>query len=668
MLSYLLGYRNGTTCSGDHGEVAREQPATSECTLPMPSASINKSSTGESPKSLSHRTESCPLQLSVADEDAEAARIQQCSPTPPLSEANTPSPEPFARRALGVPSGDGDYGIDRERVLATADGLAKENGTECDVTSRSSERPALGTRSNNTVGTSLVGDFAREDAKAVLRKDTDNNDDGDSDFYDAAEVSYLGEEGAEDGKSTDIGNESTTIADFQSCASRGNTTVVCRSVHSDNNAVVFVEESIPALIGRSHSDVSVLSSASAITFHTAICGDDNGIGVDDDDDGDAESDAASFRTAASQLSSHTKATHATANTYATALSRINSNLDKTYVLMPKRLIKAGHVNESMKVLQDSRYIAQRVRKLGAALSAELMVADYDLLLEATAARHPTDQTSRQLGRLSAESAVAAKIIVIFDRFRRSVCDGSLDALISSSERGMALFVLGVALNRRNIVTKSMAYYRSALSHFFSGFLPESSPTGITYKTIADAAEVDFDSTDNRLGVTEGAVCVGINTRGRLNDHVMIARTLVYLGDLHEKKKQDTEAVDAFNAARVHFERTISMNSKEVEASVGQGDTVGARVLSRRMKETKLEWLFVLARLGGIHRRTKHFDEAINCFEVIGSEAELEKGCEIISSPCDVLAKLAGISCKQTRKLLAKASLTNPEPLTNQCKD
>ena len=139
---------------------------------------------------------------------------------------------------------------------------------------------------------------------------------------------------------------------------------------------------------------------------------------------------------------------------------------------------------------------------------------------------------------------------------------------------------------------------------------------------------------------------------------MIARTLVYLGDLHEKKKQDTEAADAFNAAQVHFERTISMNSKEVEASVGQGDTVGARVLSRRMKETKLEWLFVLARLGGIHRRTKHFDEAINCFEVIGSEAELEKGCEIISSPCDVLAKLAGISCKQTRKLLTEASLTN----------
>ena len=280
-----------------------------------------------------------------------------------------------------------------------------------------------------------------------------------------------------------------------------------------------------------------------------------------------------------------------------------------------------------------------------------MVADCDLLLEATAASHRPDRKSIQLGRLSAESAIAAKMIVISDRFRRIVCDGTLDALISSSERGMALFVLGVALNRRNILAKSMAYYRSALTFFSAGIVPTSSPSGMSYTNIADAAEEDSDSE-----VMEGSVYyVGNSSRGRLNDHVMIARTLGRLGDLHEKKKQNTEAGDAFKAAARHFKRAIRMNSKEVEASVGQGDAVAARVFRRRMKETKLEWLFVLARLGGIHRRTKHFDEAIKCFEAILSEAELEKGCEIISSPCDVLGKLALISCKQTRKLLTEAS-------------
>ena len=663
MLSYLLGYRDGKTSSTDHGEVGKEQSATSECTLSTPSASTKNSTTangGKSPKSLSHQSGSCPLQLSVADAAAAARTIQQCSPTPALSKANTPSPEPFARRPLGVAGDDGDCCMENARV--TADDLTKENGTECDVTSKSSERRPLRARSNNTVGTSLMGEIFGEGTKpsSVPSKEDDDVSDGDSDFFDAAEISFLGEEGAEDGNSTatDVGNESTTIADFQSCVSRSKITVPCGSMHNgnDNSVVAFVEESIPAQIDRSQCDVSVLSSASAVTFHTAICGDDNVICNDDNDD--SESDAASFRTAASQLSSHTKATQATANTYATALSRINSKLDKTYVLMPKRLINAGHVNESMSVLQDSRYISQRVRKLGAALSAELMVADCDLLLEAAAASHRTDRKSRQLGRLSAESAIAAKMIVIFDRFRRIVCDGTLDALISSSERGMALFVLGVALNRRNIVAKSVAYYRSALTFFFAGIAPTctSSSSEISYTNMADAAEEDFDSTDNRFEVTEGSMnYVGNNSRGRLNDHVMIARTLVHLADHHEKKKQDAEAKNAFKAAARHFERAISMNSKEVEASVGQGDTVGARVFSRRMKETKLEWLFVLARLGGIHRRTKHFDEVIECFEAIVSEAELEKGCEIISSPCGVLAKLARISCKQTRKLTEASS-------------
>lgn len=154
MLSYLLGgYRDGTE-STDHGEERKEQSATSECTLSTPSASTKNSTTangGKSPTKLSHKGKSCPLQLSVAEQDAAAERIQQCSPTPALSKANTPSPEPFARRPLGVADDDGDCCMENARV--TAHDLAKENGTECDVTSKSSERPPLGTKSNNTVGT-----------------------------------------------------------------------------------------------------------------------------------------------------------------------------------------------------------------------------------------------------------------------------------------------------------------------------------------------------------------------------------------------------------------------------------------------------------------------------------------------------------------------------------
>jgi len=269
----------------------------------------------------------------------------------------------------------------------------------------------------------------------------------------------------------------------------------------------------------------------------------------------------------------------------------------------------------------------------------LIVADCDLLMEAKVGGG-VGQSSMQFGRLSTESAIAAKVIVIFERFRRYINDagGASGVLVAPSERGTALFVLGAALDRRGMVSKSIAYFRSALSSFCAGVGALSSETtDMSYSSIVDAAGV---------------------SPPRLLDHVMIARALAYLGGLHEKKNETTEAVDALNTSSSYFERAISLYAIEAGASIGLGGARRAKILSERMGDAKLERLVALARLGGVYRRAGQLLEAMSCFDLIVAEAEREKDCcagTSKSSSYEVLAKLAAISSKQTNKLLKEMS-------------
>mmetsp|Transcript_26878 Transcript_26878/g.58781 ORF Transcript_26878/g.58781 Transcript_26878/m.58781 type:complete len:575 (-) Transcript_26878:170-1894(-) len=483
---------------------------------------------------------------------------------------------------------------------------------------------------------SLLPDYNGVDTARVPVAQPDNDNDSQH-FYDADNISVLDEGGAEDNASKADDNATA----FMSCTSRAESRVTDANRQEPSVSITFdIPQSLstnsaddalldqPIQLNRSHSNVSVLSSASAVSYYTAN----------------------SFHTAATHLSSgHASLrTMNTKESYATALSRMSTKTDKVFVLMPQRLIRSGHVNEGMSVLGDTRYLAERIQKLGATLAAELMAADCQCLeRRALVAKNGSANDAgaadmAHLKGLSTQSAAAAKVILLFDTFRRQVvasCVGTASIhsnkdTVSTAEGGRALFMLGTSLDRRGMVSKAMTYYRSALRLFLS----EMSEPGASWM---GAGNVDYDAIDKPTKEEEKSPSTKPEAGSKLPvDDIHIARTLVYLGDLHEKKDELEDALKAFHAAVPYFEQAIDTSSCELFTMTEQGEDTSA--LNNAVDDTQIELFFVLARMGGLYRRKNDIGNALQCFDIIVHKGTAELGQD------HVLVKLALISVESTK--------------------